>query len=151
MTTPTTAFARVADAARAALLQVPSLASGNVSANRTREWPAEVHEAINLRLGDASVDSSTNCGVMYRVEIAIEMVARAVGVAELSDPALSVDALLSAVDDRLRDADFSAVGCTEILDSELSWDFAAAEQPVAKVTATYPFMIHATRGFLVSA
>ncbi len=149
--TAITAFAKLAEAIKAELLASPALAGGNVSANRVRPWPLEIHEAINVRSSDASPGDSTNCGVMYRFNVAIEIVARASGAAESANPALAVDALLSSIDTRLRLADFSSVGVTEILDAEIDPDFRPAEQPVASMSVTYPFMIHTVRGFLVSA
>jgi hypothetical protein len=147
----TTVFARLVEAIKAELLESPALAGGNVSANRVRDWPLEIHEGINVRKSDADPTESTNCGAMYRFEVAIEIVARAAGSAESADLSLAVDPLLSSVDTRLRAADFSAVGVTELLNAAPKWDFSPAEQPVAKVTVTYPFMIHAAAGLLVSS
>lgn len=149
----TTVFSKLLDAIRDELALVPLLASGQLRINKTRPTPDGIKHSINIRSASASSagGGSTNCGRMVDFDVVIEIAARAQTAQELDDPAIAVDALLSAVDARLQVADFSAFGVIEMLDQvDLDWSAAAGQEPVASISHRIAFRMHAAAGFLLS-
>lgn len=127
-----TAFQQVAEALAAALLASPALAGGHVKANPTRPFAREVAAAIGVRLVRARQTGGTNCGLMWQCEYAADVEARG---DSGGDPADAVDALLSAVAGRWAALDLSALGVAQALpDSDVEWEFDAADTPLAKAT-----------------
>lgn len=136
----TTAFQHLTTGLAAVLLASPALASGQIKANPTRHWPAATQQAVAVRLGRADRVSSDACGDHWQVLIEFECSARA---ATGTDPAEAVDALLSAVPDRIAAADLSALS---VIDRDpqatIQWQFDAADTPAATATLTLAFVVH---------
>ena len=136
----TTAFQRLATGLVGVLLASPALAASQIKANPTRAWPAATQQAIAVRLGRADRTSGDACGDHWQVAIEFECLSRA---PTGTDPAEAVDALLSAVADRIAAADLSALSVIERdPQASIQWQFDAADTPAASATLTQSYTVH---------
>lgn len=135
-----TAFQRLAVGLVSVLTASPALASGAVKANPTRPWAENVSQAVAVRLGRADRVSGDSCGDHWQLVMEFECAARGT---TGTDPAAAVDALLSAVADRVAAADLSAFAVVERdPQGAIQWAFDATDKPNAAATLSLGFTVH---------
>lgn len=145
-----TAFALVAQAVEEALKAYPQLAGGNVKANPTRAWAAEVSSCIAVRLIAAHRVDGTNCGETWALSLAAECEARRSRASE--DPAEVVDELLSAVAARIAELNLSALGVTQrTTDDSIAWEHDATESTAAAAILRFGYEINVTDRYTAPA
>jgi hypothetical protein len=136
-----TAFQRVAAAYGTAFKAAPALASGNVAANPTRPWAREVAQAVAVRLAGAQRSADGACADEWQLTLEVDCEARAISGTD--DPADAVDALLSAVADRIAAADLSALGVSMVMpEMAVAWQFDAADTPLALATLRFTVQLY---------
>jgi len=145
--TAVTAFQALAAGLVTVLTASPAIASGNVKANPTRPWPETVQQAVALRLSRADRVSGDACGDHWQVVIELDCAARAT---TGTDPGDAVDALLSAVADRIAAADLTLLGVIERdPQASIQWTFDATDRPAASATLALGFTVHTVTNRLV--
>lgn len=117
-----TVFATTQAAIIAALAAAPALASGQISANRTRAIDAGHAAEIVVRLDQASGDEAGIGSAMFDWQTAytVECYARA---ATGADPAAAVDALLGDAWARLASLSSDALGADISLQPQIDWQY----------------------------
>lgn len=142
----TTAFASICDGIVAALLVEPALAGGHVERARRVPVPVEWDEHVEVRVGIADGTKpfvGPGTPGVWETQVMIDCYARA---AAGDQPYDRLDALLSAVDERIQAVDLGALGVTDVSPAvHIEWDFEPGANPQA--LASYGFTVrHDVRG-----
>lgn len=143
------AFRAIAQAIVAQLLAAPALADGHVSLPLRRpvppEWASHIEVRCGLAGGAEPFVGGGNSPRMWQTQVAVDIYARA---SAGGSPEADLDALLEAVDARIRTLNLGALGVSQVgPDVQLEWDWQDGATPQELVT--YQFTVrHDTRNGL---
>lgn len=128
MATPVTAFASITAAIVAAFKVSPALANGVVDGNLLRPLSAANTAAIVVRQGAAKAQPLGQCGIEWLTVWQIELHTRGTASAAGTDPATTVDQLLSSAWQRLAALDMASLGVRQVNnDPAIEWGFDTAD------------------------
>jgi hypothetical protein len=127
------AFLNLSDAVKAALMQAPALASGNVRRGRRLPVPTDQAQSIDIHVQRSSADNQFLSGGMLRWDtlVAIDLYARA---SAGTDGETAIDGLLASVFTRMAAATPPPGVIGWVLEPAIQWDIDEADQTLAQAS-----------------